>query len=134
MQHEPCAFIRADASNKVKGTDEQRRRKLGNKHVLHSFTIPFCFDKLDVCSQFLHQNAYYEIKVCITIVLWGCSKQHDRENNMEERKRGKWQRTKWGRNREGRETEGGREREQMIAWNERGIEGREEKGRSERQR
>lgn len=49
-------------------------------------------------------------KVCITIVLWGCSKQQDRENNMEERKRGKWQRTKWGRNREGRESEGERER------------------------
>lgn len=36
-----------------------------------------------------------------------------------ERERGKWQRTKWGRNRGSRE----REKEQMIAWNERGIEG-----------
>lgn len=42
---------------------------------------------------------------------------------MEERKRGKWQRTKWGRNREGRGREREGEREQMIARNERGIEG-----------
>lgn len=92
-----------------------------------AFTTPFCFNSF-IKMLFLK-------KVCITIVLWGCSKQQDRESNMEERKRGKWQRTKWGRNSEGSEREGEREREQMIAWNERGIEGREEEeGRSERQR
>lgn len=37
-----------------------------------------------------------------------CGKQQDREN-MEERKRGKWQRTKWGRKRES--IEGEKERE-----------------------
>lgn len=69
------------------------------------------------------QNVFFLNKVCITNVLWERGKQRDRENNMEERKRGKWQRTKWGRNREGRGREREGEREQMIARNERGIEG-----------
>lgn len=54
-----------------------------------------------VCSVFFsgRQTSLFHNKVCITNVMGECSKQQDKEN-MEERKRGKWQRTKWGRNRE----------------------------------
>lgn len=53
-----------------------------------------------VCFVFsVRENSLFHNKVCITNVTGERGKQQDKEN-MEERKRGKWQRTKWGRNRE----------------------------------
>lgn len=105
--------------------------------VSHSFTILFCFDKLDVCSRFLHQNAYSEKKFASQLSCGGAVNSRierttwrkEREENGRGQNGGVTEKAERGR--EG-EREG--EREQMIAWNERGIEGREEEGRSERQR